>query len=91
MSNTTIRFKLRTLTVPSTLQHASAKEEIERIPDYVEVLAESLNGLSLVNFGPDEPNSDNRAYPWLKTYIDGAPIGWYVYYNSAWTKVPLAP
>ena len=91
MSNTTMKIKIRTLTVPSTLQHASAKEEIERLPDYVEVIVENMAGLAFVNFGPDEPSPDNRVFPWLKTTVDQNPIGWYSYYNGAWTKVPLAP
>ena len=85
----TLRIKLRSVTVPDTLQHASAKAEIERLPDYIEAVQENIAGLCLINFGPNEPNADNRAYPWLKTEITGNPLGWYVFYNGAWTKVPL--
>lgn len=40
-----------------------------------------------VNFGPDEPDTDARGYPWFKTDNDGVPIGWYSWNGTAWEQL----
>lgn len=41
-----------------------------------------------INFGPDEPDADNRDAPWFKTDNDGVPIGWFSWNGAAWQQMP---
>lgn len=41
-----------------------------------------------VNFGPDTPGEDFRAYPWFKTDETGAPVGWFSWNGTAWEQMP---
>jgi len=41
-----------------------------------------------VNFGATTPSEDDRDKPWFKTAVGGAPLGWFSWDGTAWTKQP---
>lgn len=86
-----VTMKIRTTNVPDNLQHKPRSVEIEELPNYLEVSMVGTSQLALINIGSQTPNPDNSQYPWLKLDANGNPVGWYVYANGVWTKVPLAP
>jgi len=79
MSETTLGFQLRALTVPKHLPHKTRAEEIEELPQFLEVVSLVSPGLSLLNIGVTEPGSERAAFPWLKLNSAGEPAG--IYYN----------
>lgn len=65
-------------TVQALLDLIAAYEQIAGLEDF--------NG---INFGPTEPDEDNRDKPWFQTDDSGNPIGWFSWTGSAWTTIPV--
>jgi len=85
-----LNLRLSSMNVPNWLKHKTRAEEIEELPDYLQVEMTGTSSLSLINIGPTQPSPDNSVYPWLKTNATGAPVGWYICVNGVWTIVPVA-
>lgn len=81
---------LEALTVPEGTEFPPTVQALlDLIASY-----ESITGLesfSGVNFGPTEPDEDNRDKPWFKTDDSGNPIGWFSWTGSEWTTIPVTP
>jgi len=52
------------------------------------LVANGLENLTSINFGPDTPSEDDRDKPWFKTDEDGVPLGWFSWDGTGWTKQP---
>ena len=65
--------------IPATLARKTRAEEVAELPNYLRVKLNTPAGLSLVNYGPDLPPFEYRAYPWFKTKADGSAEGVYAY------------
>lgn len=83
-TNANLGLRIRSTEIPTNLPHKTRKEEIQELPDYLEVVSEVAEGLALLNIGAEEPSPDRAAYPWLKLDAGGEPIGLFVYVNSIW-------
>lgn len=83
------RFKLRTVNVPESLTHKTAKEEIERLPEYVEVTSTAADGLVMLYKSVSKPPLSMRGHIWCKISAAGEPLGCYLYNNAAWVAIPV--
>ncbi len=83
-----LNLQLEALTVPfGTEFPGNVQALLVQIAQYIEIVGdENFTG---VNFGPVEPDPDNRDKPWFKTDGSGNPIGWYSWNGAAWEPIPI--
>ncbi len=61
--------------------------EQERLNYFTSLLGGYLpSNFILWNYGPDEPDPDNRGLPWLRLNVDGSMDRVYVYFNGQWVS-----
>lgn len=82
-----LNLSLESLTVPfGTEFPATVQGLLDLIANYEAIVGgESFSG---INFGPTEPDEDNRDKPWFKTDDGGNPLGWFAWNGSAWALAP---
>lgn len=78
---------LEALTVPSGTEFPPTVQALlDLIAQYESVVGlSSFNG---INFGPTEPDEDNRDKPWFKTDDSGNGLGWFSWNGAAWALIP---
>lgn len=65
----------------------NAQALVDFMAEYLGITGdEGFNGL---NYGPNTPSPENRAYPWFKTNSTFDPIGLYAWNGSDWVASPL--
>ena len=79
-------YTIKVVNVPDNLDHQQRSFEIEELANYLEVDTESLQGLTMVNYGPNTPPIDLASIPWIKTNPDGSPNGIYVNHGGDWVR-----
>lgn len=92
MKDCGIQVNLNVENIPESLARSTPKVEMERIPRFVYAEAKCRGSLCLVNFGPETPSVDDRAFPWIKTteegYLDGIWI-WHTWKNEWVQQKPV--
>lgn len=80
--------QLNALTVPfGTEFPGTVQALLELIAEFEEITG--LSDFNGINFGPVEPDPDNRDKPWFKTDGSGNPLGWFSWNGSAWVPIPI--
>jgi len=76
------------LTLPEGTEFPGTPQALlDLIAQYMAITGQdSFNG---INFGPTEPDADNRDKPWFQTDGGGNPIGWKSWNGSAWVAIPI--
>jgi len=80
-----LNLRLSSMNVPNWLKHKTRSEEVEELPDYLQVEMTGTAGLSFLNYGSTTPTPDNAIYPWLKLDATGNVIGLFYNKNGVWT------
>jgi len=89
MTPSTLIFRIRVSNVPTTLPHKLRKDEIEELPNYLQVDGSTPGQMALINYGEGTPSADAAVAPWLKVGNDNQPDGFYVKYNGIWYPAEL--
>ncbi len=83
-----LNLQIVALTVPEGTEFPGTVQELlDLFAQYESITGEE--DFSGINYGPVEPDPDNRDRPWFKTDNSFNPIGWFSWDGSAWTPIPL--